>query len=255
MTATSTSKAEPPLAHPSWRFPPEVPQLLNPFQREFCRLEYYRPLDFYVRRCQAVGLAGLGTVVDAGCGMGQWSIALSLLNRSVQAVDVDSVRLLTANRVAAALGRDNVAFMNGSLHALPLADDEADALICYSVIMFADLDLALREIRRVLRPGGRFLVMVDLWRWHWSRVRSGHLHPIEFVKMVVKRMIGRRRGMLFGRRFFLERLRAHGFDVQQAGTEGTVGFGQNPPGGELVFFPEPDPLRSRLLEVAAYCRK
>lgn len=241
--------------HPSWRFPPGVTDLLSPFQRDFCGIEYGRPLDLYVERCRATGLCGLDEVLDAGCGMGQWSIALSLLNHTVQAVDVDSVRLFTAMRVAQSLGRKNLVFRHAPLERLPMEDNSFDAVLCYSVIMFADLDPALGEMRRVLKPGGRLLVMADLWRWHWTRVRQGRMPAVEFAKMAVKRLLGYRQRTLFGRRYFLDRLRRHGFEVHQAGPEGTVGFAELPPASHLVFIPEPDPARPRLIEVAAYCRK
>ena len=240
---------------PSWRFPSGTLEVLNPFQREFCALEFARPLDVYVRRCRAMGLAGLGTVLDAGCGMGQWSIAASMCNDAVRGFDLDSVRLFTARAVAEHLGRSALSFTYGSLNAIPADDSSADAVLCYSVLMFADMDEALREVRRVLRPGGRFLVMVDLWRWHWSRMRSGVLSPTEFAKMGVKRALGRRARILFGEQFFLRRLAAHGFRVHQAGNEGCVTFSERAPDPDMIFFPEPDIRAPRLLEVAAYCTK
>lgn len=229
--------------------------LLGTFQLEFCSIEYARSLDLYSRRCAAMGLTGLDTVLDVGCGMGQWSVALSILNRSVLAVDVDSVRLFTAASVAKGLNRSNLTFLHASLHELPASDSSVDAVFCYSVIMFVDMDLALREIQRVLKPGGRFVVMVDLWRWHWSRVIERRLPPIEFVKMGVKRLLGRKARMLFGEAYFLRQLSRHGFEVHQTGTEGTVGFAATRPSADLVFIPESDPARPRLLEVAAWCRK
>ncbi len=240
---------------PSWRFPSGTLEVLSPFQREFCAIEFARPLDVYVRRCRGMGLAGLGTVLDAGCGMGQWSIAAGMCNEVVRGFDLDSVRLFTARTVAQNLGRVGVSFTYGSLHTIPADESSADAVLCYSVLMFADMDEALREVRRVLRPGGRFLVMVDLWRWHWSRMRSGVLSPMEFAKMGVKRALGRRARILFGEEFFLRRLAAHGFRVHQAGNEGRVTFSEPPTDPDLVFFPEPDVRAPRLLEVAAYCTK
>jgi SAM-dependent methyltransferase len=255
MTAISMSDRRVSDIHPAWRFPCEVAGLLGSFQLEFCSIEYARSLELYRRRCEAMGLTGLDTVLDAGCGMGQWSLALSLLNRSVLGVDVDSVRLFTAAGVAKELDRSNLTFRYASLHELPAPDSSADAVFCYSVIMFADMDLALREIHRVLKPGGRFIVMVDLWRWHWGRVMEGRLHPTEFIKMGVKRLLGRKARMLFGEAYFLKQLARHGFEVHQTGTEGTVGFAATRPSADLVFIPEWDPARPRLLEVAAWCRK
>lgn len=48
----------------------------------------YRPgLDYYMPCLRDLGIVNLDTVLDAGCGDGQWAIAAALLNRRVIAVD------------------------------------------------------------------------------------------------------------------------------------------------------------------------
>lgn len=64
-----------------------------------------------------------------------------------------------------------------ALPDLPFADGSFDVVTAFDVIEHcADEDAALREIRRVLRPGGLFLMTVPAYTWAWSDfdVLNGH---------------------------------------------------------------------------------
>ena len=63
---------------------------------------------------------------------------------------------IAAERVRRA-GLGNVALQGGDFHHLPYADASMDAVFCIEAFCYAtDLPRALAEVRRVLRPGGRF---------------------------------------------------------------------------------------------------
>ncbi len=65
----------------------------------------------------------------------------------------------------------------GSALALPFADGTFDAVTAFDVIEHCDPEAtALAEVRRVLRPGGRFLMSVPAYTWAWSDfdVANGH---------------------------------------------------------------------------------
>jgi len=107
-------------------------------------------------------------VLDVGCGPGFY--VAELLDRvgktgAVVGVDVSAEMLNLARRRCE--GQANVAFHDASATALPAADSSFDAALSVQVLEFvADVDAALAEIRRVLRPGGR----VVLWDVDWSTV-------------------------------------------------------------------------------------
>jgi len=94
-------------------------------------------------------------VVDLGCGPGVLAVPLAhAVGETGLVVAVDlAVRMLALTRAAAP--QASVARMD--MERLGLADGFFDAAACGHALQFCpDLDLALSEARRVLRPGGRF---------------------------------------------------------------------------------------------------
>jgi ArsR family transcriptional regulator len=102
------------------------------------------------------------TVADLACGTGQATAALAPHLRRVVAVDQSAAMLRAARRRTA--GLDNVELKQGSLEALPLTGGSCDgALLLLALTYVEDPAAALSESARILRPGGR-LVVVDLLR-------------------------------------------------------------------------------------------
>ncbi|MFZ0343476.1 MAG: class I SAM-dependent methyltransferase, partial [Gaiellaceae bacterium] len=88
-------------------------------------------------------------VVELGAGTGKLTRAVAALGVRVVAVEPDS-RMLA---VLQGLGLEG---MEGSAEAIPFGDGVADAVVAGSSVHWFQLEPALREIHRVLRPGGRF---------------------------------------------------------------------------------------------------
>jgi ubiquinone/menaquinone biosynthesis C-methylase UbiE len=106
-------------------------------------------------------LSGLGpedVVGDVGCGPGAAVRRATRTAASVTGVDPAPIML----RVARLLSRPSkkMRFVEGTAEALPLPDDSVSVLWSIaSVHHWRDLDAGLREALRVLRPGGRFVVI------------------------------------------------------------------------------------------------
>ncbi len=101
-------------------------------------------------------------VVDLGCGRGRDLVEAALrvgASGSAIGVDANEAMLEAARGAAAALRLDNVRLLRADLAALPLPDACADAVVSSCAVNHApDKDAVYREVRRVLRPGGRFVV-------------------------------------------------------------------------------------------------
>jgi SAM-dependent methyltransferase len=190
-----------------WSFPSEVWDGLADFQREFALLEFAgdRTYDFYVERLKAIGFAGMGTVVDAACGMGQWSVALAALNGRVWGIDLQTDRVEVARRLASQMRRHNCEFRVGSVEALPYEDESVDGVFCYGAIMFTDMPLTLSEFYRVLRPGGRVYVNANSFGWYAHMLvdrglRRRDARPVKAaLAMIGNTVRGRTRQVVVGR--------------------------------------------------------
>ena len=99
------------------------------------------------------------TVVDVGCGAGtDLLLAARRIGPGGRAIGVDMTAEMRAiaRAGAAAGGLDNVDVRDGDATSLPLETASVDVVISNGVLnLVPDKLLALSEMRRVLRPGGR----------------------------------------------------------------------------------------------------
>lgn len=103
----------------------------------------------------ALPLPAAATVVDVGCGEGDDALALhGRLSVDVRGVDPVARHVELASAAAAAGGvSDRVTFELGSAEHIPVDDESVDLVWAKEMLMYADLDAAFAEFRRVLRPG------------------------------------------------------------------------------------------------------
>ena len=97
---------------------------------------------------------------DLGCGTGETSATLAPFVRHVIAVDASAAMLQAARKRLQAF--DNVELRRGDLEALPVDDARLDAATLMLVLHYVpEPERALSEVARVLKPGGRF-ILVDM---------------------------------------------------------------------------------------------
>jgi ubiquinone/menaquinone biosynthesis C-methylase UbiE len=101
--------------------------------------------------------AAEGLVLEIGIGSG---LNLPFYSRNVARVIglEPSPRLLAMARRAERTGNGSVEFIEGSAEAIPLQDASVDTVVTtWTLCSIPDAPRALRDMRRVLRPGGRLL--------------------------------------------------------------------------------------------------
>jgi SAM-dependent methyltransferase len=102
------------------------------------------------------------TVVDLGCGTGALTRALAPNVHRVIGIDQSAAMLKTAR--ARTAGWPNVELRRGSLEAVPVDDASCDAALLVLALSYVSApERALAEMARILRPGGRAVVL-DLLR-------------------------------------------------------------------------------------------
>ena len=94
-------------------------------------------------------------VVDAGCGIGGTAIYLA----KTRGCTVTGVNVSTRQKAAEAGLEQRVGFEYGNCsHSLPIASDSVDVVInIESACQYSDRPRFLREVRRILKPGGRIV--------------------------------------------------------------------------------------------------
>lgn len=139
-------------------------------------------------RRRAIALARLGPRqrgLDLGAGTGDLTIGLlraSDASSAVVALDLAPRMLALAQRRLAALGlAARAVTVVGNGESIPLPDASVDRVVSgFTIRNIGDLPRALREMRRVLRPGGRIVLLelshppsrpfAALYRWYFESV-------------------------------------------------------------------------------------
>jgi ubiquinone/menaquinone biosynthesis C-methylase UbiE len=112
-----------------------------------------------------------GRLLEVGCGIGVDSIQLARCGFDVTAVDLTESAIEVARDSARRRGV-SIDFRVGNAEELDFADGTFDAVYSFGVLHHTpDIERAVAEVHRVLRPGGRAYVML----YHrWSLVNLVH---------------------------------------------------------------------------------
>ena len=112
--------------------------------------------------CAGWSLPPRARILDAGCGSGRNMIELRPPRHGHR-------RGAVATSASLAQDRNAGQVLTCSVLDMPFAEDSFDLAVSLDVIEHLDDDLAaLRELRRVVAPGGALLVTVPAYQWLWS---------------------------------------------------------------------------------------
>jgi SAM-dependent methyltransferase len=124
--------------------------------------ETYATRDIVEQRRATLAELGLQAgerVVDVGCGPGYLCAEMAAAGAAVVGVDPSPAMLALAERRGS-----GVELLRGDALSLPVEDGRFDAAVSTQVYEYvADIEGALREVARVLRPGGRLLILDTDW--------------------------------------------------------------------------------------------
>ena len=141
--------------------PAQLRQLFNDTAGVYDRVDvvgsFGRALPYRTQALERAGLKPGARVLDVACGTGLMSLAaLRATGGKVTLTGVDP----SPGMAAHARARVTMEFHEGIAEALPVPDAAFDFLMMgYALRHVPDWDIAFREFARVLRPGGRLLIL------------------------------------------------------------------------------------------------
>lgn len=124
-------------------------------------------------------------LLDAGCGTGRNLIEYGAL---AEGAGVDP----SSHAVAFCHQRGLRSVTQAGLEALPYEDESFSLILALDVIEHIEQDeLALRELRRVVRPDGRLLITVPAYQWLWSHHDETHHHHRRYTLPRLRAVVAR----------------------------------------------------------------
>jgi flavin reductase (DIM6/NTAB) family NADH-FMN oxidoreductase RutF/ubiquinone/menaquinone biosynthesis C-methylase UbiE len=133
-------------------------EMVDFFERMSIEAPYAALLDDLLALAEP--LDPLGRCLDLGCGAGRVTRDLAPRCREVVGVDSSPAMLERARERAAEFGLANVTYVEAQASALPFPEGSFDRVFIANLLFhLADPGVALREAKRVLRPGGRLVIL------------------------------------------------------------------------------------------------
>jgi ubiquinone/menaquinone biosynthesis C-methylase UbiE len=122
-------------------------------------------------------------VLDIGCGAGQTLIA-AYADRVTFGLDID----VDALRLGLSL-TDRICFVCGSAEYLPWKSEQFDMVIARVSLPYTNINRSLREIRRVLRKGGKLWMTLHSLAIAWRQAKSSNYKGYIFFAYVMANSI------------------------------------------------------------------
>jgi len=133
------------------------------------------------------------TILDLGCGSGPAVKVLAGMAGQGLILGIDHSEIMLAqalrhNRYAIRQGR--VHLLRGRIDALPWRDNTIDRILAVHVVYFAG-EAGVREARRVLRPGGRIVIVATdrsaMARWQFAQPSTHELFDMPGLASLLER--------------------------------------------------------------------
>ena len=128
----------------------------NHYEQSYTWRHFFSPVHD-ILQAHVLGVQGMH-ILDVGCGTGDMLRRFSG-ERAARLVGVDESEGMLAKAREFTAADDNITYVAGTAESLPFGDAEFDiATSCIAFHHFPDPDVAVSEMFRVLKPGGRLFI-------------------------------------------------------------------------------------------------
>ncbi len=140
---------------------------------------------------EALRLTSIDVALDVGCGPGQAVALMAKRAHTVHGLDQSRTMLEQARQTnLGSILQGRVILKQGDFETLPYAEGSIDKILASNVMYFwADIPAMLRELRRVLRPGGRLAIYVtdarSMRRWKFAGEDTHRLFDADELNAVL----------------------------------------------------------------------
>lgn len=138
----------------------------------------FLPYQLLTERVAAALNPSLGSrMLDAGCGTGQLVQFLLRSRSDVEVVGIDFSEAMLRRARAKSTNLRKTTWLRVDLnYPLPFSEEEFDAITCVNVLYAVSEPLSmLRELRRVLRQGGRLVLVTPIFKPGMSNIFAEHV--------------------------------------------------------------------------------
>jgi len=187
------------------------------------------------KRIEMIGFSNHDHVIDAGSGFGQWTYALSAINKSITCIELDSKRVEFCSILFEKLGIKNVQFINNKIDAKDLQIPQANAIFSYSVLYLTDYKASLKNFTKWLKKDGLLYINSNDIGWYFYNLANDHNSNKNFSskKMAADVLYNTLNALKQGnfkpgqpypiaRKDVLAQLKSHGFNTISSGADGSA---------------------------------
>jgi len=216
--------------------------------RSFFNRIYSVETDVYMHRLKAIGFNDKSVVLDAGCGFGQWSLALAKLNDYIHAVDMSPDRITILNDIITEAKINNIKTKESKLEKTPFKDNSFDAIFCYAVIFCTSWEKTINEFYRILKMNGSLYFTANDLGWYINLWKSGENNAKDYnsreyaalgfsntIEYEKSKKAPKKGQIIIEYETMTKYLRNNGFKIYRTGSEGTIKVGNTVPQPKSFF--------------------
>lgn len=143
--------------------------------KEFFKRVFEGGIEKYEKRIKKLGFVGKETsVLDVGCGFGQWSLAFAKYNASVCGIEYQMDRFNAFSKIINDYKINNIEVVLGDIEDTRLYQNfqKFDYVFCYGVIFLTNWRKTLKNLINVTKKGGYIYICANDVGWYYHLIKE-----------------------------------------------------------------------------------